>query len=312
MTRPPPPVAATCNLFCLRASGGSGSRGGSGSGSGGSGAAWAPRLRRWCGRSPSPSPTHSVPAARVPAARVPAARRRPAPSPPLPPAPPRPEHPALLRRRLQRPRSSPDLWAGRERIAALGAGGAAARPPTLRGGTAAVVAGDAGPLQAAACGARAGLEEARCRRCHHRRSGPAPRSSPPSAPRPPGGAAARAPPACPPPGVRRGDGAPLPPLRGLVAGNRGALGARPRPGPALPPTSLATGGAVGPMGEGRPGGGPPAPGSRSGVPLPPGDPASGGAILSEPVPLPGLRPDCSAGKLTCAGAPLAQPEAEGR
>lgn len=81
----------------------------------------------------------------------------------------------------------------------------------------------------------AGLQEARCRRCHHHRSGPGSSVQLSLRPRPSGGAAAGAPLACPPPGGCgwKGDGAPPPALMGSVAapaspaaGGRGAMGVR--------------------------------------------------------------------------------------
>lgn len=64
MTRPPPPAAATCNLFCLRARV-------AGAGAAGSGRGDAPQLRRWCwrgaGRSGALSPARRVPSYQPPA-----------------------------------------------------------------------------------------------------------------------------------------------------------------------------------------------------------------------------------------------------
>lgn len=132
MTRPPPPAAATCNLFCLRArvAGAGGGRVGSGVG------AAAPQVvlvQRGPIRGGEP--------------RAPCPCRRPAPSPPLPPALPRPG----LRCRSPRcgggsprPLSTRGLpgGAGGEQGPWLDAGrGGRARP------------GDAGWVQAAACGA---------------------------------------------------------------------------------------------------------------------------------------------------------------
>lgn len=313
MTRPPPPVAATCNLFCLRASGGSGSGSGSGGVGRGVGAA-APQVVRAI----AVAEPHAL------GPRCPGPRRRPAPSPPLPPALPRPEHPAL-RRRLRRPRSSPGPLGGAGANRVPGGGGRGRPAPDSSGWDRGGGAGGrgAGP----GCGLWRGQAWRRRDAAAAIATGPAqaPRSSPPSAPARPGVLQ----PGLPQPARRRGVGGRWRSASGSYGqrrrpllsggwwpGTGGAMGARPRPGPALPPTSLATGGAVGRWGEGGRGVAPPALG-----PGPPRSPLLGGALLperpscpgdAEPVPLPGPRPDCSAGKVTCAGAALAQPDAEGR
>lgn len=266
MTRPPlrGRRPATC-FVCARVAGA-----GAGAGAAGSGAAWALQLRRWCGRSPAPRPTHSVPAAPVPAAGPPPRR----PFLPRFPAPSTPRCGGGSGGRAPRR----DLWAEREQIGSLGAGGAAAQPPTPRGGSAAVVPGDAGWSRLRPV-ARAGPEEARCRRCHRHRSSPGPSVQPSLRPRP-----GVLQPGLPQPARRRGVGGRWRSASGSYGqrrrpllsggwwpGTGGAMGARPRPGPALPPTSLATGGAVGPMRGGRQSGGP----SRSGAGSPPGPPAGG-------------------------------------
>lgn len=214
MTRPPPPAAATCNLFCLRARV-------AGEGAAGSGRGVAPQLRRWCwrsaGRSGAPSPEHPVPAT----------SHRPAPSPPLPPA-----LPLLGRRRCRRPRSTPGLRGG--------AGGEPGpRPPSppsppcrdRRGGG----RGPRGWSRLRPV-ARAGLKEARCCRCHHRRSGPGPSVQP----------------SLPPPPVRGCSQPPAPPAR-LPAGSGREMAPRlrlvrraPPPCPLHPPPTPA-------LGAGRPG-----------------------------------------------------------
>lgn len=241
MTRPPPPVAATCNLFCWRASGGSGSGSGSGGVGRGGGAAAPQVVRAPRGRSRSPSPTHSVPAAQVPAAR-----RRP-PARPLAAPSSRASPPRAPRAAAAAPAAA--LLAGTsgrsgEQIGSLGAGGAAAQPPTPRGGTAAVVAGDAGLVQAAACGAgRPGGGEMPPLPSPPVR--PRPLGPPSLRPRPSGGAAAGAPPACPPPGGGGTGGremalrlrllraaSPPPPRRWPVAGVRWAREASSWTGPA--------------------------------------------------------------------------------
>lgn len=120
MTRPPPPAAATCNLFCSRAR----VAGAGGAGVGRGVGAAAPQV--------APAPRGPVGGAEPRAPSVPAACRRPAPSPPLPPALPRPGP----RRRSPRcgcscggraPRGG--CWAERgERAAPVRGGGAAVQP----------------------------------------------------------------------------------------------------------------------------------------------------------------------------------------
>lgn len=160
MTRPPPPAAATCNLFCLRARVAGAGGGGVGSGVG-TAAPQVVLVQRGPIRGHEP---HAL-----------CPRRRPAPSPPLPPALPRPG----LRSRYplcgcgsRRPATTHAGTAGRSgrRSGSLVrcGGSAAAQPriprcwdrrgrgPGTRGGS------RLRPV------ARAGLKEARCRRCHHR------------------------------------------------------------------------------------------------------------------------------------------------
>lgn len=143
MTRPPPPAAATCNLFCLRALVAGAGGGGVGSGVG-TAAPQVVLVQRGPIRGNEP---HAL-----------CPRRRPAPSPPLPPALPRPG----LRSRYplcgcgsRRP-LTPGLpgGAGGDQGPWLGAGGA--RPPSPDSsvlGPPRSRPGDAGWVQAAACGA---------------------------------------------------------------------------------------------------------------------------------------------------------------
>lgn len=253
MTCPSPPAAATCNLFCLRARvAGAGSRGvGRGVGAAAPQVVLAQRGRIRGAephapgpRCPPPVRPLAAPSSRASPPRVP---------PPLP----------ALRLRLRRPRSTPRLLGGAGgELGPWGRGGAAAQPPTPRGGTAAVAAGGRGfgwsrlrPM------GWAGLKEARCCRCHHHRSGPGPSVQPALPPPPvPGCPRLGAPPACVPAGEWEGDGAPPPALSDSaaspstpVAGRPGAMCNRglAQDRPSLF-SSLATGGAVGPVeGAGR-------------------------------------------------------------
>lgn len=208
MTRPPPPAAATCNLFCLRARVAGAGGGGVGSGVG-TAAPQVVLVQRGPIRGDEP---HAL-----------CPRRRPAPSPPLPPALPRPG----LRSRYplcgcgsRRP-LTPGLpgGAGGDQGPWLGAGGA--QPPSpgfLGAGTAAVAARGRG------VGPGCGLWRGQAWRRRDAAAAitgldKAPRSSLSSLHRRSGGAHSPGlpQPACPPARVWEGDGAPPPALRKSAA-----------------------------------------------------------------------------------------------
>ena len=312
MTRPPPPAAATCNLFCLRARV-------AGAGAAGSGRGVAPQLRRWCwrsaGRSGAPSPEHPVPAT----------SHRPAPSPPLPPALPRSPAPGSAAAAGGRaPRG--DCGAEREESRDRGC----PAPPTPRCGDCRG-RGTRGWSRLRPV-ARAGLKEARCCRCHHRRSGPGPsvQPSPPATARPgmlaaPG---SPSPPACrewegdgAPPPARTESAAfpPLPPPQLRWPGDpvRCAAGASPWTGPSSRCPGQGRGGWP-EVAEGRPrpARGPlhrsphragEVPSARAASPARP--PAGSGRLCPGhvgPVPLPGLWQGCSGRKTNLCRRPFAR------